>query len=1750
VAKAGDAYIDIHGNFAPLNKAMAALPTTRVGRRMQSVGKSLTKGLTLPLVGVGVAAVSLSRDFGGAMRLISTQAGATHKEMEHMKTAVLDLVESGAVKQTPKELADALFHIESVGMRGTKALNTLKASADLSAVGQADMEKTTYALVSALETGIKGTENLGKTIGTLNAIVGSGDMKMEDLTSALSSGVLIAAKQVGLSLQDVGSALDLLTARGMPATQAATRLRMTFTLMAAPTEKAKSALKSIGLDSEALAKQMQKPEGLVKAIRLLKEHLVGLTKIEQTSLLAEAFGGARSGTTIMGLVQNLGDLEERFDAVGRTSGNFKEKLKEVKEAAGFKMDVAWAKLEAALIKLGDAILPEIVPAMSGLANTISKLGTSFSKLPDSTKKFIVQAGMMLAALGPMLWIGGKLLVTYSRLRIALLGTAEAMGAVGMASAATTWLTEFSAATKAFGVREAFRTWAPAWMSSLAKGLAIGAAAYGIGNIIFSATKGDWRDAGFEAGGAIAGGIAGFLIGGPLGAMIGVGLGSFGGELGSKLFGALFDSGKDLSPLQKELARTSEQLAAAMKNQRGAGQNLVRANERLNSAQKKQAETNHAVKRATDQLAAARKRYGRNSDQAARAEARLRNQKALSAAADRRLEHAERQHGVVRKSTIRLDRAAIQATKESAVAIQHKQAHIMHLLRIEQKQPPSKERLESERKLTKRLNDTSKQLTSTKEKEARVIKEAAQQIGPKFARALERMSANELKIVQSGQTVKRYYKELGERVFGFSRKSVQGTAHARTGYEKLKGAMGPFRSESHNKLVQAAGDVKAWQQTTVGGVGRVRTTFNTFASELGISPEDFSLGGGGKQRGGSLGRQKGGFTVPGNAVGDVFHTALPIGSFVMNKKATAAYGLQRGGAMPVSLEPKERVFLPHEVQQIGPSKLHAMNRAVPRFAEGGSIAGPTPKGMGKWQAPVIVGPDPMRSLGQRAVNEAFSAAVKLIRRLGGHRSYRAVMKEANRIDALHLPYVWGGGHQSSPAPPGGPFDCSGAVSALLQGSGFKIPTMTSSGFEGFGLPGQGKVSVLANPEHVYAVIGNRAWGTSGENPGGGAGWIDGYTYRGGFTTRHADIIDAGSMAFGKKGRGQAAKKGFAKGGFIKKLVGASTYGGPADHVSGTVGAAGVSLPGKMAFAELDMGKALGGLPMKFKLLISRGGKSVVGEKLDIGAGGGDVGGHHRAIDLWYETAEALGLPNAWLGTVQVGPADGSGTKEEKVPAAVHGKYPSIKPVGKPSGGLEAKPVQRKYEAKTAELKFGALPKSEDGCLKELHQLENVLLPEYRNAAKQHKGEKETVAALNKNIRLIEARIREVRKQLRSLRIDKAKKRLTKRLRKAMARITGWEEAIELAQRAYESASQYAEQVVGQEPAETGEITKDWVKNVFEPYIEQQERPAFTEVLGREAGWRNTIIRGQENVGKQEFRWQGNINTLAKQIDDTHDEIDKDNRRIAKLRELIRDHPKADKRPAWENERDKLVNALPGLHQHLGAMRGRRKQFVETLDEAKTSWDPWKGSGSFEDSMTQVQGLHWPAQHEIIASLPAVPVPGNFGGAIWDTQSTIQELGLKITQAMESTEGGQDGDESEKAALLEQLWREERERLAISQAQYKVFEGFSPIPNFGGSFATGGIVPGYKGEPKLTVTHGHEGVFTPEQMAAMGVVRGERPQVLVHGDIVSAHPDPVELLIGDKRFPAAVKKVQGKGERSTSRTVGRGVPGRAGVFSGGR
>ncbi|MFE2469705.1 phage tail tape measure protein [Streptomyces mirabilis] len=347
----------------------------KLGRTAKIAGEAVALGLA---AGLAEGAKSAAK-FQSEMTRISTQAGGTAKDVQVLSDQVLKL--GTTTQQGPQHLAESLYHLKSVGMDNVQAMKALKESSDLAAVGHANLEETTNALAGAWRTGIKGATSFHEAVSTVNAIIGAGNMSMDQFNAAIGTGILPSAKTFGLSMKQVGAALALMTDEGIDSASAATRLRMSFSLLGAPSGAAEKQLKKIGLTGLNLADAMRGPDGLIGAIRLLKDHLdaSGLSASKQSQLLSRAFGGGRSSSGILLMLNNLDVLEKKQEQINRSTGKFDDAVKQQRKTAEAQWHLLTSNLEVMGIRVGTKVLPPVTSFIHFLATDAMPAAARFGR---------------------------------------------------------------------------------------------------------------------------------------------------------------------------------------------------------------------------------------------------------------------------------------------------------------------------------------------------------------------------------------------------------------------------------------------------------------------------------------------------------------------------------------------------------------------------------------------------------------------------------------------------------------------------------------------------------------------------------------------------------------------------------------------------------------------------------------------------------------------------------------------------------------------------------------------------------------------------------------------------------------------------------------------------------------------------------------------------------------------------------------------------------------------------------------------------------------------------------------------------------------------------------------------------------------------------------------------------------------------------------------------------------------------------
>jgi TP901 family phage tail tape measure protein len=400
------------GLEAALKRTSAQLNGIQLaGARMQSVGRSLTHNLTVPIVGLGLASADLAVKFSRSMELLHTQAGVSQKAVAQLSKGVLNM--AGSVGTSPQQLAEAMYRVASAlnattapAHRISTEMGVLRIAAEGAKVGGADLTDVTSALDAAVVSGIKGVSNYSSAMGALNATVGGGEMTMQDLADALSTGLLAPMRTYGLSIEDVGGALAVFGDNNIKGAEAATKLISAVRIMAAPSPAAAKNLALIGLSTLSLANDMRRG-GLVLALQDLQTHLKnsGDTASEQGLVIARAFGGKQS-TGVQVLLHQLDRLRVKTEDARKGAHTLNEALNATKQQPAFKIDAGLATLKADLTRFGTDVLPPLLKIGGSVVKDVDHVAKAFMSLPKDAQHAIVTGGLVLAGIGPALKILG------------------------------------------------------------------------------------------------------------------------------------------------------------------------------------------------------------------------------------------------------------------------------------------------------------------------------------------------------------------------------------------------------------------------------------------------------------------------------------------------------------------------------------------------------------------------------------------------------------------------------------------------------------------------------------------------------------------------------------------------------------------------------------------------------------------------------------------------------------------------------------------------------------------------------------------------------------------------------------------------------------------------------------------------------------------------------------------------------------------------------------------------------------------------------------------------------------------------------------------------------------------------------------------------------------------------------------------------------------------------------------------------
>ena len=238
---------------------------TRVGAAMSNVGRTLTMGVSAPLIGLGAHAVKEVGSFEQQINILGTHVDSTEASLQDLRQAAMDVgADTQLVGIDAAEAADALDTLYKSGLdtadifgsegglnsylnEGADLAGALRASIDLAAASDINLAQASDAVAIAMKTfGIDAADASAiadSFVGTADASIS----EVSDLTAALSN-VGPTADQFGWSLEDVNTALGVLSTRGIVGAEAGNALKSMMTNLMRPTDAVRDTLAGMNVE--------------------------------------------------------------------------------------------------------------------------------------------------------------------------------------------------------------------------------------------------------------------------------------------------------------------------------------------------------------------------------------------------------------------------------------------------------------------------------------------------------------------------------------------------------------------------------------------------------------------------------------------------------------------------------------------------------------------------------------------------------------------------------------------------------------------------------------------------------------------------------------------------------------------------------------------------------------------------------------------------------------------------------------------------------------------------------------------------------------------------------------------------------------------------------------------------------------------------------------------------------------------------------------------------------------------------------------------------------------------------------------------------------------------------------------------------------------------------------------------------------------------------------------------------------------
>ena len=369
-----------------------------IGDRMEQMGRTMTQKVTVPLAAVGAVSVKKFAEVDKTMQLVNKTMNNSADQAALLDKAMKDASANSTYGMN--DAATATLNFARAGLTAEQAAATLAPAMNLAAGEGGNLDTVSAGLVATIN-GFAGSFDDAATYANIFAnACNNSALDIDSMASSMSVAAPVFAA-AGYSVQDAALYMGVMADKGIEASVAANALKTGMARLASPSKEAATWMDKLGI---SLTDSNGNIKDSVTLQKELHDSFAGLSEAEQIAAASAIFGKNQMSNWLALINTAPGDVQ-KLNASLTDMSTVQKMANAMMSGFGGSIEKLKSSLDVAATSFGQAL----APALSKVIGAIQQVIDWFNNLSPATQKVIATVALVVAAIGPALLIGGKII---------------------------------------------------------------------------------------------------------------------------------------------------------------------------------------------------------------------------------------------------------------------------------------------------------------------------------------------------------------------------------------------------------------------------------------------------------------------------------------------------------------------------------------------------------------------------------------------------------------------------------------------------------------------------------------------------------------------------------------------------------------------------------------------------------------------------------------------------------------------------------------------------------------------------------------------------------------------------------------------------------------------------------------------------------------------------------------------------------------------------------------------------------------------------------------------------------------------------------------------------------------------------------------------------------------------------------------------------------------------------------------------